>query len=174
MNFREKLLLKEYKEFLQCPSTDLPKDVSQVILQEQMDLLRPSAKKVFIKLMLIHSIFGTLSLAICNQFDLNPFHTSLSLSDYFMTFGHSFCMTLCGTVFVGGSLSAAHMILRRGELVVLKNNFLLLTLSLCLLSLATFIAVGAHITLMIGLLWIGGALIGSSIPVFAYRTIQRA
>lgn len=173
-NMNEKEWLNEFSEFMESDIITPPEALSQKILSRTKKLINPSPWLVFLKLLGIHSIFGTLSLAICNQFGLNPFNTHLSLSEYFMTFGHSVCMTLCGVIFVGFSLLAAWMILSRDEFYVIKKNYLIQVFSLSFLSLAVFVALGAHISLSIAILWTMGAVLGGSIPTWtlAHKRLQ--
>lgn len=173
-NINEKEWLKEFNEFVSCEDLHPPKAISEKILVKTKKLVNPSPWLVFLKLVGVHAVFGTLSLAICNQFGLNPFNTHLSLSEYFMTFGHSICMTLCGVIFVSFSLFAAWMILSRDEFFVIKKNYLIQVFSLSLLSLAIFIALGAHMSLGIAVLWILGAIAGGALPTWtlAHRRLK--
>lgn len=175
-NLNETEWLEEFNQFISSEQIQPPKDISNRILETTKRMMNPSPWIVFLKLLGIHSVFGTLSLAICNQFGLNPFNTHVSLSDYFMTFGHSICMPLCGVIFVGFSIVAAWMILNRDEFNVLKKIYLIQICSLSLFSLATFMVLGAHITLGLAVLWFIGALIGGAIPTWtlAHKTIRFA
>lgn len=158
--------LKEFNEFMSAQPIEPPKHISDLILMNVKKMMNPSPWIVFLKLLVVHSIFGTLSLAICNQFGLNPFNTQLSLSEYFMTFGHTVCMPLCGVIFVSFSVLAAWMILNRDEFRVLKKNYFIQIFSLGFLSLATFMALGAQMSLGLSILWLTGALIGGAIPTW--------
>ena len=173
-DFKEKEWLNEFNNFMECDGVKPPESLSQKILIKTKKLIDSSPWIVFFKLAGIHSLFGTLSLAVCNQFGLNPFNTSLSLSEYFMTFGYSACMTLCGVTFIAFSIFAAWMILTRDEFYVLKKNYLIQVFSLSLLSLATFVALGAHISLSIAVLWTLGALFGGVVPTWtlAHRRLS--
>lgn len=175
-NKKENQWLNDFNEFMELEDQKAPQKTTETILARTKTLMNPSPWLVFLKLLGIHSVFGTLSLAICNQFDLNPFNTKLSLSEYFMTFGHSACMTLCGVIFVSFSLIAAWLILNRDEFAVIKRNYFIQICSLSLLSLAIFIALGANVTLSIALLWFLGALVGGAIPTWtlAHRRLQLA
>lgn len=172
--FDEKNWLNEFNEFIHTPSQTPPEALSHAILQEAQRALNPPPTAVFGKLLVIHTFFGTLSLSICNQFDLNPFNTTLSLSDYFMTFGHSVCMFLCGVLFVSFSLLAAGILLTRDEFLVIRRNFLIQIFLLCSLSLATFVAFGAQISVNIALLWCLGAFLGASLPTWTLPLRQKS
>ena len=159
----EKEWLDEFKAFIQAEGTPVPREISENILNRVRADLNPSAWGVFAKILGIHLVVGTLSLAICNQFGLNPFNTKFSLSDYFMTFGHSTCMFLCGVLFIGLTIALGQFILRREELLVLSKNAPLQVFGLSILSLAALIGFGAEVVLGIGTLWFVGAMIGGLI-----------
>jgi hypothetical protein len=175
-NIKENEWLEEFNQFISTEQMEPPQSISEKILSNTKKLLNPSPWLVFLKLLGIHSVFGTLSLAICNQFGLNPFNTHLSLSEYFMTFGHSFCMLLCGVIFVSFSIIGAWMIFSRDEFNVLKNNYMTQVCSISFLSLATFVAFGADVSLSLAVLWLIGALVGGAIPTWtlAHKTIRFA
>lgn len=160
MKFTEKEWLEDFKEFVQADGVPVPSDVSENILKRVHAELNPSAWMVFLKLLGIHLVVGTLSLSICSQFGLNPFHTNFSLSEYFMKFGHSTCMFLCGVLFIGSTIALGQLALRREELLVLSKNAPLQVFGLSVLSLAALIGFGAEVVLGIGTLWFIGAMAG--------------
>lgn len=167
MKLNEKEWLEEFKEFVQADDVPVPKDVTERIFNRVRADLNPSAWVVFAKLLGIHVVVGTLSLAICSQFGINPFHTSFSLSEYFMKFGHSTCMLLCGVLFIGLTVLLGRLFLRREELLVLSRNAILQIFGLSVLSMAAFIGLGAEIVLGIGVLWFVGAMIGGVVATKA-------
>ncbi|GIL18702.1 MAG: hypothetical protein BroJett040_24530 [Oligoflexia bacterium] len=160
----ESHLLNEFHDFANGPQDlSLPIEVQNQILKQVQTALAPSPTQVFFKLAAIHSIIGTLSLGICDQFGMNPFQTGFSLSNYFMKFGHSFCMAMCGFLFVGASILAGTYILNPAERFVLRSHLFLQSFSLSMISLGIFLALGAEIPLVIGFLWIVGGLISSQL-----------
>lgn len=170
---KEKEWLENFKDFVNSDGVPVPKEISNQILQKVRQDLNPSAWLVFGKLLGIHALVGTLSLAICNQFGLNPFHTNFSLSDYFMKFGHSTCMVLCGVLFISLTIGLSYLVLRREELFILSKNAPLQVFGLSLLSLAAFIGFGAEIVLGIAVLWFLGAMLGGLVAtkVFIHRPV---
>lgn len=163
--FTEKEWLKDFNEFVNIEGVAVPAELSQKILNQVHLALNPSAWLVFWKMLGVQAIVGALSLSICNQFDMNPFQTSFSLSDYFMKFGHSTCMTLCGVLFVSLAVGIARLILSKEEFLVLKKNVALQIFGLSAISLGVFAALGAEIALLIGFLWFIGAMIGGIVTV---------
>ena len=156
----EKDWVEDFREFVDSRGEPVPEELSRGILRRVRLDLSPSAWIVFFKMLGIHAVVGTLSLALCDQFGLNPFRTGFSLSNYFMKFGHSACMVLCGVLFIGLSVLLGSILLRREEVRVLSRNAPLQVFGLGVLSLAAFLGFGAEIVLGIGLLWLGGAMLG--------------
>jgi len=162
----EKNWLKEFNEFMECDSTTVPRHLSKTILDSIQRDMNPSAWTVFYKLFTVQGIAGTLSLLVCNQFGINPFQTGFSLSHYFMKFGNSTCMLLCGFIFLSIGISASRFILRKEEFQVIKRNSFLQIFSLSLLFLGIFAIVDAELTFTIGVMWVLGALLGGLFSVF--------
>jgi hypothetical protein len=156
----EKEWLEDFKDFVTTKGVAVPTDVSNKILSRIHRELNPSSWIVFLKLLGIHSVVGTLSLAVCDQFGMSPFNSGFSLSQYFMKFGHSICMVLCGILFLGLTGVFSRTILRQEEFLVLKKNVLIQVFFLSLLSLVSFIAFGGEIIIGVAILWFVGALIG--------------
>lgn len=159
----EKEWVEDFRDFVSSQGEPVPEELSQKILRRVHLDLNPSAWIVFFKILGIHTVMGTLSLAICDQFGLNPFSTEFSLSRYFMKFGHSACMVLCGVLFIGLSIILASHILLREEVRVLSKNAPLQVFGLGVFSLVAFVGFGAEIVLGIGFLWLLGAMIGGVI-----------
>jgi hypothetical protein len=152
--------LKEYNEFLKNEQP-VPQEMSNQVFSKICGLLNPSAFMIFTKVFSIHLAVGTLSLAICHQFGLNPFGTEKSLADWFMSVGgHSFCMIGCGILFTALSIVAAGYFLTTEEVRVLRRTEFLQSLCLSLFSLGVFAFFGAELVLTFAGLWLLGALIG--------------
>jgi hypothetical protein len=156
----EKEWLEDFHEFVKSEGVPVPENISKVLLSRVHADLNPSPWTIFGKMVGIHLVVGTLSLAICDQFGMSPFRTGFSLSDYFMKFGHSMCMVLCGVLFVGLSASAGGVVLRPEELRVLSQNSILQIFGLSAISLGLFAVFGADFTWVIGFLWLLGAMLG--------------
>lgn len=161
----EKEWMNDFKEFMDCEGTDVPSELSQKVLMNIQAQVNPSAWLIFLKVLGIHSIVGTLSLGICNQFGMNPFNTEFSLMDFFMKYGHTVCMALCGFVFISLSVSIALSMLNADEKRVFQKNSFIQVFSLSVFSLVGFLAFGADIVLGLALLWLLGGFVGGLTPV---------
>ena len=165
----EKEWREDFQEFVRGDSAAVPSGIAHSILEEVHRDLNPSPWLVFVKLLGIHSVVGTFSLGICNQFGMSPFRTGFSFSEYFMKFGHSTCMFLCGVLFLGLSVLLCRSVIRIEELRVLQRNIWLQVLGLSLISLGAFAALGAEFTLIIGGLWLLGAMLGGAAAATVLR-----
>lgn len=170
--FTEKEWVEDFNEFVQTERSTVPPEVSKAILDQVRKDLNPNAWVVFAKIFGIHTVVSILSLSICDQFGMSPFRSGFSLSDYFMRFGHSTCMVLCGVVFVGGSVLLAYPVLRHEEVTIFRKNLLLQVFSISVYSLVVLLALGAQIAFSIGILWLAGAVLGGVISDLALRFLK--
>ncbi|MBY0552957.1 hypothetical protein K2P97_00415 [bacterium] len=163
--------LNDYQDFLNSENAQVPKDINSDLMLKMHSLINPSALVVFIKILAIHLVTGFLSLSVCHQFGLNPFNTNYSLADWFMDVGgYSVCMIGCGVTFVSISLFAAGYFLTIEEVKALKRTEFLQNLTLGLISLGLFSAVGAELAVGMAGLWLLGSLIGGFV---ATQTVSK-
>lgn len=155
---------KDFHLFLKSEGSPVPDVLTQKIQSDIHSRLNPKASLVFVKLASIHVGVGYVSLAICHQFDLNPFNTRGVLSSWMMDqWGHHLCMVGCGVLFVALSVLASGLILSPEEVGALRRKALLHNLTLGLLSIGAFIFFGAKLIFIFTLLWFLGAVIGGVI-----------
>lgn len=167
MSFLEQKELREFESFLSATPAEVSTPSTQAILAKNKSAQFQFKTLIFAKLLAIHTVVSFLSLAVCHQFGMNPFNSSISLSDYFMHFGHSACMLFCGFLFIGSSLVMARLVLHKYEFYIIRKSLVLQVFALCSLSLGVFMMVGAHMSLSIALYWILGAYLGSVLTAFA-------
>lgn len=154
---------KDFEDFTNFAPTEasVPEALTQNIFSKVHHLLFPSAQTIFTKIFAAHLLIGSLSLSICHQFGLNPFHTEVSLADWFMRMGgHNFCMIACGILFLSLSLLASGILLTTEEIRVLRRTQWLQVSALAIVSLGSFAAIGAELTLGIAGFWLLGSLVG--------------
>ncbi len=164
--------LKEFTEFSNIKSEQV--QVPASAYSNLKKRLFPSPWMVFGKVAGVHAIVGSLSLAVCNQFGLNPFNTQQSLTDWFMRIaGHNFCMLLCGVFFMMTTYLLANVVLTLEEVEAVKRYEWLQTGIIGLVSLAAFHFFGAELVGTFMLLWIVGALIGGFISIEGSYRIRR-
>lgn len=171
--------LKEFKAFTEGDVVQVPAELNERVAKRMEKLLNPSAWVVFLKVLAIHSVVGFLSLAICHQFDLNPFGTSRSLDNWFMSIGgHSVCMIGCGILFLSVSVLASGYFLSLEEARSLRRTGFPQSFALGTISLVLFSTVGAELALTFSGLWLLGALIGGYLATetvwkLKYARVQR-
>lgn len=161
MNQKNHEWQKDYQEFLNSETQEIPAELKQGTFLKVQSLIKPNAWMVFLKLLGIHAIVGFFSLSVCHQFGLNPFNTEKSLADWFMTVGgHHLCMVGCGITFVSVSILAAGYIFTTEEIRALRRHDLLHNISLGVISLGLFTAFGAELAFGIAAFWLLGSMVG--------------
>lgn len=171
--FTEKEWLKDFGDFVsQGTETSAPEELNKSIVGRVQRALNPSPLLVFTKLLGIHTSVSILSLAICDQFGVTTFNTGFSLASYFMKFGHTTCLVLCGFLFISLSVMAACIFLKPEEIKVFYKNSLFQASGLSLLSLLVFAILGAEIFLGISFFWLAGALLGGILPLYMFTKLK--
>ncbi len=161
----EKNIQNDFQDFMKAASVEVSSEISMPILQMIASKLNPSAWMVLAKAIVLQVVVGTMSLGICYQFAMNPFHSSFSLSNYFMHFGLSLCMSLCGVLFIGLSISVSRLLYTNEEFKVFQKNSFLQIFCLTSFSLIAFAALGAQLVLGIAAFWFLGAMLGGLVVV---------
>jgi len=162
---QDKLWLKDFREFTNLEPIQPPHFLSDKILLKTQKKLCPQASVIFSKLLLVHTFVGTLSLAVCDQFGVTPFSTGFSLSHYFMSLGHGFCMVLCGFLFIGLSVISSWLFLSSDEFRLMRRKSPQHLLLLIVMSFLTLKFFGAEVTWGFASLWFLGAFIGGLLPL---------
>lgn len=162
--------LKDFTEFSNITPDQAPASAYAKLKKR----LFPNPWIVFGKVLGVHAVVGSLSLAVCNQFGLNPFNTDQTLTNWFMKVaGHNFCMLLCGTFFMMTTYILANLILSLEEVESIKRYEWLQTGIVGLVSLAAFHFFGAELIGTFMALWIVGALIGGYVSIEGSYRIRR-
>lgn len=174
MKLNQQDWLSEFDDFMKTEAPPVPSDLNQKVFQKAHQLLNPSAFSVFAKILGLHLLTGYMSLVICHQFDMNPFNTTFSLDQWFMTFtSHEVCMVLCGSLFVSATIIVAGSFMSVEEVKSLKKHNLLQNLSIGLISIGLFLAFGAQLVLSFTVLWLLGFVIGGVLTtkaIWYFRT----
>lgn len=147
--------LKEYQEFLGTNDVAPPVHITESIQGFVKRDLHPSFAAIFTKLAMVYAPVGALSLLICAQFGVGRGH---ALSDIFMSYGHLTCMTICGSLFLGMPMFAALLFLSSSEKKAIRQMAYLPILTIGLVSLFVFFCLGAEISTLVALAWLGGGL----------------
>lgn len=165
--------LKEFTEFSNIDSGGV--QVPTGIFDQIKKRLFPNPWVVFGKIAALHGVVGFFSLAICNQFGLNPFQTNQSLTNWFMKIaGHNFCMVLCGLFFMATTYVLSNLFLNLEELEAVRRYEWLQTGIMGLVSLAAFYFFGAELIGTLVALWMIGAFFGGLISIEVSFKLRRA
>lgn len=163
-------LQKDFELFL-TSSQIVPDTLLAGTLIKIQKMIKPDARFIFLKLLATHIVIGFLSLSVCHQFDINPFNTENSLSDWFMQIGgHNLCMIFCGVFFLGSSVFAASYFFSVEEIRALRRTEFLQIIALGLFSLGLFASFGVVLVVTFAGLWFLGSLLGG---ILATETMYR-
>lgn len=163
---------QEFQEFMSAEPITPPENLTQQILARVHSDLNPSAWAVFLKLALIHSVVGTITLLFCPQFGFSLLG-GMGLMSLFMKWGEQACMLGCGAVFMASSFIVASITLRIEELRVIRKTELLQASALGLLSLGVFLCAGLGVVVGLGLFWLVGSVLGGILSLEIAWAIRR-
>ncbi len=153
-------LQKDWEEFKNLESNELPKMLERDTKDRVIEMLTPPKHVLFGKLALVQAFIGTLTLLFCPQFKF-----SLTANDdlyhYFhYTFGHYGCMVACGALFLGSGMIFAGFLLNDDEIRSIRKSRTLFISAISGASLTIFMLIGAEVYLDMALYWIVGTLVG--------------
>jgi len=147
----------DFETFMSSDGVQPPIYVTNKILGFVHTKLNPNVWSIIAKFSGIHAVIGSLSLLLCSQFGMG------SGSMLFMSFGKIGCMALCGSLFLGLSMSLAGFIFSLEELRKMRRTGYSPILVVGMLSLAVFLAFGAEMVFGLAVAWIIGAFIAGAL-----------
>ncbi|MDZ4676358.1 MAG: hypothetical protein SGI74_02520 [Oligoflexia bacterium] len=159
MSNDNKTWIKEFTGFVDAESVQPPLGLSENILKRVREDLNPSAWKVFSKISLIQALVGFAVLLFCPQFGFS-LTGSHGIMHVLMQYGETVCMFGCGVIFAGSSLLASVIAMRPEEVQVLRKNKTLQLILLTLLTVGTFLCLGAEVFETLTLAWMAGSILG--------------
>jgi hypothetical protein len=154
--------MRDFRTFFEGEEIPPPEEVSLSILELVQSDLHPSAWKVFWKVAVVHVVVGTATLSVCPQFGFS-LGAKRILFDFLMRYGQSFCTAACGAFFLGSSALMVSLVLRSGEIRLLRKYRIFPWVSLGLFSLLVFHLIGGSVMDRVGVIWLAGALIGAKV-----------
>ena len=139
-------LNSDFQEFTNSNQSP-PAELSQRILLPVCGDLKPSALRVFVKVLAIHSVVSLLTLSLCSQFGIRLFGEGPGLMAHLMSFGEMGCMAVCGGLFLGATAIATGLLLSQPESRRLIREWPMHAALLLGFSIAFFASVDATLTL---------------------------
>lgn len=106
----KKFSQKEYLEFMTSEES-APDTLRSTVKTKVSSDLNPSFLKVFVSLVGIHLVSGTLTLLVCPQFGVGPIGGWLDLMQVVMPLGYVACALFCGTLYLGSTAIFSHLFL---------------------------------------------------------------
>lgn len=150
----------EFKDFLSASEIAPPAFVRDAIVSRIHRDLDPSNQHVFLKMLGVHTLVSLFSLSVCSQFGIQSLRVYDAMNSMMDVVGHTYCMALCGILYLGLSALALSLWLKPEEIrVIRRHRFFQLTL-LAGVSLGVFLCLGANVLFVPGALWLVGSVIG--------------
>ena len=147
----------EFDEFLNGEARSVPPGVSRLILDRVRDDLEPPVKLVFLKLLLVQSFVGVITMLFCPQFNLSLTNYYELFHLFHRQFGPTICMAICGGIFVGSGAVIGSFLLTKAEVNVVARRALFSYLILAIIFHTGFMLVGVDVYLEASTAWIIGS-----------------
>ncbi|EQC42963.1 hypothetical protein M899_0854 [Bacteriovorax sp. BSW11_IV] len=155
---------KDFKNFLD-ESHKTPEHLDSKVMTLISNELQVSHSVVFSKILGVQGFIGILTMLFCPQFEMSLTNNYDLFHFFHRTFGHSVCMIICGSIFLGSGAFVAGLVLNSAERKHILNSKYLYALSLSAAALSGMYLVGAQFYLNSVIYWTIGALI-SQIVLF--------
>jgi len=160
MTMHDKKIAEEFGEFLSSSEVRPPTQVSEKILLHVRQELNPSQQIVFFKMLGVHAVVSLFSLSVCSQFGFQSFQLFDAMNLFMSAVGHTYCMALCGALYLGLSGLVFSLVLKPEEIKIIRKHRVLQMFLLSGVSMGVFLCTGAGVLFLPSLLWITGSLLG--------------
>lgn len=150
----------EYNRFLTSKEIPLPIDVEAQSLNHVKEKLDPSFLMLFMKLGLIQTFLGALTMLICPQYGI-AFSEYDIMYDFFQTYlGPYGCMIGCGVTFTSIAALTSSLTLTKAEIKKIFNYQWFIFPITAIFFMTIFTTLVQEFYLNVSMLWLTGALIG--------------
>lgn len=151
---------KMEKDFIQFKSEEVltPKVLDQKILSFVKKDLEASHPQVFFKIIIVQGFIGALTMIFCPQFDMSLTNNYELFHFFHRNFGHTICMLICGTIFMGSGAIFAALLFKAPERKLILASKFYYAMALSGLAVGTFYFLGANIYINALSFWLVGAL----------------
>lgn len=151
-----------FNSFLKEKPQKAPRSIEEALFEKVSQDLGVHPLYTWSKFTLIHTFIATVSLLFCPQFNLS-LSGKKDLYHYFhQTLGHEGCMIVCGAIFLSSGALASAFLLKRSEVLHVRQSLMLAFTLLALVSLGIFFIFGAQIYLDLAGPWLLGAIMGGA------------
>ena len=163
----------DFNDFLENEDAVPPKELEQLLIKRVEADFSPLHSVVFIKLLFVQAFIGFLSLLLCPQFELS-LTSNFELFHFFHhNLGIYWCMTACGTVFIGSGAMVASLILGKLERAKVLSSKGLYFMAITGIALSFFVIFGTRIYIDLIAFWVLGATISGIISMFSMDLLLR-
>ncbi len=151
---------QEFSEFLSAPEMNPPIVLREAVIDRIRADLNPANSAVFLKMLGVHTFVSLFTLSICSQFGIQSLRLYDAMDSMMSVVGSTYCMALCGMLYLGLSALMLSFVLRPEEIKVIRRHRFLQLALLTGVSLGVFLCLGAQVLLLPGTLWVAGSLVG--------------
>lgn len=160
MTDKDKNLTKDFIDFISSPGIEPSAEVSNSILSYIHQEMNPSRRRLFMKILGIHSIVSIFSLSLCSQFGIQTFPVFDAMNTFMKVMGDTYCLALCGFLYFAMSSLIFAFTLRPEEIYAIRKDRYSQILLLAGVSLGVFLCFGANVLALPSIFWLSGALVG--------------
>lgn len=153
---------KDFKKFLEISHTT-PESLDSKVITLISNELQVSHTVVFSKILGVQGFIGILTMLFCPQFDMSLTNNYELFHFFHRTLGHSLCMVICGSIFLGSGAFVAGLVLNSAERKHILNSKFLYALSLSAAALSSMYLIGAQFYLNSVIYWTIGALLSQMV-----------
>lgn len=159
------------KDFIQFKnsSDETSLELDEKIMTFVKNDLKVSHSKVFFKIVLVQSFIGALTMIFCPQFEMSLTNNYELFHFFHRNFGHTICMLICGSIFMGSGAIFAALLFKAPERKLILSSKFYYSLSLSALAVGVFYLLGANIFINALLFWLLGAFV-SQVILFSIGT----
>lgn len=150
-------LQQDFSEFVKGPPETTPTHLLNNIQAQINSLENPGFKKVVSKLTGLHLFASGLTLSFCPQFGFNPFLDHHGITHYFMQWGETVCLFLCGAIYLGMSALVFRIFLSQQEWKKYRQHEFANLTALISLSLFFYSMTGPDFRALLAIAWTIGA-----------------
>ncbi len=165
MKIQDRKIAEEFDEFLSSSEVSPSTEISKKILMQIHQELNPAPQKVFLKMLGLHAVVSIFSLSVCSQFGFQSFQIFDAMNVFMSAVGHTYCMALCGALYLGLSAFMFSLVMKPEEIKVIRRHRLLQLSLISGLSMGVFLCAGSGMLFLPSLLWLAGSVVGGTLSL---------
>lgn len=157
MNKKTKI---DFEDFVKPSECIMPDTIERSIRENIVSKMCPTTISVLGRILIIYAVAGLISVYLCPQLGIG-FHTSTTIVDFFMKYGHDVCTLMCGAFYLSLGTVFSLVLLPKDFRRVFMSNVFVLVPVIAIISLTVFLLLGANEKVLHYVYWIIGGIISS-------------